>query len=141
MEVLKISDRLIIPMSEVEMSAVRSQGAGGQNVNKVATAIHLRFDIHASAALDTALKERLLSSRDSRINSDGVLIIKAQQHRSQERNRQDALQRLVELLQKYLRQPKKRVPTRPGRKAREKRLDNKSRRSAIKKTRGKISED
>lgn len=141
MDALKISNQLSIPMPEIEMSAVRAQGAGGQNVNKVATAIHLRFDIQASTSLDARLKQRLLSSGDSRISSDGVLIIKAQQSRSQERNRQDALQRLKELLQRNLQQPKKRIPTRPGRKAREKRMEDKSRRSAIKKTRGKISDD
>ncbi len=141
MDVLEISDRLSIPMSEIDISAVRSQGAGGQNVNKVATAIHLRFDIQKSATLSDAMKTKLRQLNDKRISSDGVLIIKSQRFRSQDRNRQAALQRLSELLRKSMRQQKKRIPTKPGKKAKQKRLDAKGRRSAIKKTRGKEDED
>jgi ribosome-associated protein len=138
---LKISEQLSIPLSEVSLAAVRSRGAGGQNVNKVATAIHLRFDIRGSAALSEKQKARLLSSKDQRINSDGILVIKAQSFRSQERNREEALRRLVAFVEAAMHEPKKRVPTRPGRKAKQKRLDEKSRRSAIKRTRSKLGDD
>ena len=141
MDTLDISDAIRIPMSEIVMNAVRSQGAGGQNVNKVATAIHLRFDIRASSAIPDRIKRRLLSISDHRISGDGILIIKSQAYRSQDRNRQAALSRLSEIIQTALREPKRRIPTKPGRKAKQKRLDDKSRRSVVKKSRGRVIED
>ena len=128
-------------MAEIRMTAVRSQGAGGQNVNKVATAIHLRFDAQNSAAIPDRIKLRLQTISDHRITDDGVIVIKSQAHRSQDRNRQAALCRLTELLQGALQEPKRRVKTRPSKKAKQKRLEQKNRRGALKRTRGKVSDD
>lgn len=133
---LKISDQVSIPDEEIETSAIRAQGAGGQNVNKVSSAIHLRFDIGASS-LPEAVKRRLLLTQDQRITADGVVIIKAQNHRSQEKNRAEAHARLADLVRAHLKSPRKRIPTRPGRAQKEKRLDSKKKRGSLKKLRGK----
>ena len=129
-----VNEQLSIPDEEISLSAIRAQGAGGQNVNKVSSAIHLRFDIGASS-LPERVKARLLASNDQRITQEGVLVIKAQNHRTQEKNRSEALERLRELVLAATRVPRKRIPTRPGRAAREKRLDAKKKRGTIKKLR------
>lgn len=141
MDTLDISDAIRIPMSEIQMTAVRSQGAGGQNVNKVATAIHLRFDIANSDSIPERMKQKLLQISDHRITDDGVVIIKSQAHRSQDRNRQAALSRLQELIASALKEPKRRIRTKPGKKAKQKRLDMKTRRGALKKTRRNVGDD
>lgn len=130
---------ITIPPEEVEMTAIPAQGAGGQNVNKVATAIHLRFDIRASS-LPELIKERLLALSDQRITSEGVIVIKSQQHRTQERNRAEAMLRLQQLIVEISKTPKKRRPTKPSLGAKKKRLEGKTRRGQIKSLRGKISD-
>jgi ribosome-associated protein len=136
---LQISNNVTIPAREIEISAIRAQGAGGQNVNKVSSAIHLRFDIGASSIPDF-YKERLLKLKDQRITKEGVIVIKAQQHRSQEMNKEEALRRLQELIKSVAVSPKKRKPTKPTRSSQKKRLDSKTKRGAVKLTRAKVTD-
>ena len=133
---LRISDKVNVPDEEIEITAIRAQGAGGQNVNKISSAIHLRFDIHVSSLPD-AVKRRLLLKNDQHIPTDDVVIIKTQNHRTQAKNRAEALLRLQELIKSALKAPRKRIPTRPGRAAKERRLDSKKKRGSLKKLRGK----
>lgn len=135
---LTISNTVAVPLEEIEFHAIRAQGAGGQNVNKVSTAIHLRFDIRASSLPDF-YKQRLLALSDKRITKEGVVIIKAQQYRSQEKNRAEALERLRVLIKSVGVVRKKRKATRPSKAARARRIDNKVKRGRLKASRGKVS--
>ena len=135
---LKISNQVVLPSSNVKFQAVRAQGPGGQNVNKVSSAMHLRFDVHASDLPDSH-KEKLLALNDQRLSSEGVIVIKAQTFRSQEKNKEDGLNRLVALIRGAVKEPRKRKATRPSRNSQRRRMDSKAKHGKTKALRKKIS--
>lgn len=138
--VLSVTSKLFIPLNEIELTATLAGGPGGQHVNKVSTAIQLKFDINTSSLPDH-IKERLLKSNDKRISKEGIIVIKCQEHRSQFKNRQAALARLHDLIKKSLRTKKIRKPTKPTAASRQKRLDSKTKHGRIKQLRGKVEND
>ncbi|HEY0442427.1 MAG TPA: alternative ribosome rescue aminoacyl-tRNA hydrolase ArfB [Xanthobacteraceae bacterium] len=137
---IRVTDSIALDESELDENFIRSSGPGGQNVNKLATAVQLRFDVRGSPSLPEEVRARLMRLAGRRLTQDGVLIITAQRHRTQERNRADALERLLELIRQATVRPKPRRPTRPTRASRLKRLDTKKRRASVKALRGKGSE-
>lgn len=134
---LQISQQVVIPDTEIDIQAIRAQGAGGQNVNKVSSAIHLRFDINASS-LPEWYKQRLLQLNDQRISNDGIIVIKSQQFRSQDKNREEALKRLQALVKTVAIPAKKRKPTKPTLASKKRRIESKTKRGRLKGLRGKI---